>query len=399
MESEICGRLQDMSVREVLKLLCLSRRTGTLHLSEGSESGRVDFHRGTILRAYTSSRFSNLGEVLVRVGIVTPEQIDEALRQQASASERLPLGRLLIQFGSATPQDVASAMRIQVEEVVQHMVGWRSGEYWFEIGSTPVEMEITQDVMGILLEVNLSIQAGLLDDADHGGRSATRQGNRDESGDNTRTPEGSGNLRVLAGRSAAGQMESDALSPAGPGIRLAYVSERTTPGVLAAPLSRWKASLTRMTFSGAKGDLRGLTGDDRPTVLIIDLSERPRGRRSDRIEATVRLRVENPETMAVVVHAGLSPQQRGRLVGAGVKEFIDIGAGSSPALVESTALDAGEALSQVIQKMVLGHVAKSPVGGDPGRRGANGGPDDEDFSENIGIVSGRSNVSKNSHRR
>ncbi len=399
MDSEICGRLHDMSVREVLKLLCLSRRTGTLHLSDGSESGRVDFHRGTILRAYTSSQFSNLGEVLVRIGIVTPGQIDEALRQQRSASERLPLGRLLIQFGSATPQDVASAMRIQVEEVIQRMIDWRSGEYWFEIGSTPVEMEITQDVMDILLEVNLSIQARLLDDPGDPGRSGTRPGKRGESGAPTRTPGGSGNLRLLEGRSAAERKEDDALSPAGPSIRLAYVADRTTPGTLATALSRWKASLTRMTFGEARDNLRGLTGDDRPSILIIDLSERLRGRRSDRIEAAVRLRAKNPETAAVVVHAGLSPQQRKGLVEAGIRDFIDIGAGSSPALVESTARDAGEALGRVIQKMVLGYVAEGPMGGSPRSRGENGGLDNEDLSVRIGTVSGRDNVYKNSRGR
>lgn len=158
-ESEICGRISDFSVREMLYLICLSRRTGTLLVRDGTDHGRIDFFNGTIVRASVSSGFSNVGDLLVRSGAITPEQLEEGLRQQRAEGGRMPLGRLLIRLGSATEAEVRSALREQVEEVAQTLLGWRQGEYQLVATVASPDDEFVQDISDVLLAANLNIHA------------------------------------------------------------------------------------------------------------------------------------------------------------------------------------------------------------------------------------------------
>ena len=65
--------------------------------------------RATGLDALTQA--SKLGEILVAMGLITPAQLDEALRLQLSW--RLPLGTCLEKLGHATSAQVAQALELQ----------------------------------------------------------------------------------------------------------------------------------------------------------------------------------------------------------------------------------------------------------------------------------------------
>jgi uncharacterized protein DUF4388 len=156
-ESELCGRIRDFPVREMLFLICLSRRTGTLLLRDGGTQGRVDFFNGTIVRATVSSGFSNVGNLLMRSGAVTEAQLEQALRLQRAQGTRVPIGRVLIRLGCASEPQVRSALREQVEEVTQALLGLKDGEYQLVATIALPEDEFVQDIPDVLLAANLNI--------------------------------------------------------------------------------------------------------------------------------------------------------------------------------------------------------------------------------------------------
>jgi hypothetical protein len=156
-EAELGGRLTDFPVREILFLVCMSRRTGTLLLRNGSDQGRLEFVNGTIVRSSVSSGFTNIGNLLVRRGAITSSQLAEGLRAQREGGGRLPLGRVLIRLGHAQEPEVRSALREQVEEVAQALLSWREGEYHLLAGLPPPQDDIAQDIPDVLLAASLNI--------------------------------------------------------------------------------------------------------------------------------------------------------------------------------------------------------------------------------------------------
>lgn len=60
-----------------------------------------------------SDKQNMLGEILVQLGIVTPEQLAFALQEQAK-TPGVKLGQVLVQFGYCTPQQIMSAISRQL---------------------------------------------------------------------------------------------------------------------------------------------------------------------------------------------------------------------------------------------------------------------------------------------
>ena len=58
------GKLEDVSLADVMQFVHLGRRTGTLSLSRGSEDAEIGFHRGQIVNAWGHSS-RRLSELLV----------------------------------------------------------------------------------------------------------------------------------------------------------------------------------------------------------------------------------------------------------------------------------------------------------------------------------------------
>ncbi len=55
-----------------------------------------------------------IGEILVKMGVVTPQQIQEALRQQMGGDTH-KLGEILVEMGSCATEDVTAALAEQAE--------------------------------------------------------------------------------------------------------------------------------------------------------------------------------------------------------------------------------------------------------------------------------------------
>lgn len=127
------GPLRELSLTDVIQLLHLSRKTGTLSISaDGApRPGLIYFDQGFVVGARSAGEGSPLGMLLVMAGKATVGQVDAALEEQRRAPGRR-IGALLVETQGIAAPDVERQLRFQVEETVFELVRWIEGYFTFE---------------------------------------------------------------------------------------------------------------------------------------------------------------------------------------------------------------------------------------------------------------------------
>jgi len=132
----LAGTLKDFGLPDIVQLIGLQRKTGTLHLKTAGESVKVIFEGGNIVAAESSiARPSDrIGNALVTQGAITQEQLDQALAIQKQTMQRL--GHVLISEKIVAEDALRKAVEAQLFQVVFRLFRWREGDYNFETQAT-----------------------------------------------------------------------------------------------------------------------------------------------------------------------------------------------------------------------------------------------------------------------
>ena len=122
----IKGSLKEASLADVLQLLALGQKTGCLTVTDRMNLGYIYFDRGHIVYASIVNRRDRLGDILLKNGRITNEQLGAAIEQQANERERR-LGEILIMQGAITQGDLERYIQMQIEEAVYYLFTWTRG--------------------------------------------------------------------------------------------------------------------------------------------------------------------------------------------------------------------------------------------------------------------------------
>jgi tetratricopeptide (TPR) repeat protein len=132
----IKGSLKEASLPDVIQLLFLGRRTGCLALADRHNFGTIYLDEGQIVYASIVNRRDRLGDILMRSGRISPEQLQEAIDAQTDDREH-KLGEILVGQGRLSRAELEGYMRLQIEEAVYFLFTWTSGTFNFEAGVRP----------------------------------------------------------------------------------------------------------------------------------------------------------------------------------------------------------------------------------------------------------------------
>ncbi len=132
----LAGTLKDFGLPDIVQLIGLQRKTGTLHLKTPGEAVKVIFEAGNIVAAESSMNrpSDRIGNALVTQGALTQEQLGEALKVQKQTMQRL--GHVLISEKIVSEEKLRKAVEAQLFQVVFRLFRWREGEYNFETQNT-----------------------------------------------------------------------------------------------------------------------------------------------------------------------------------------------------------------------------------------------------------------------
>jgi hypothetical protein len=126
------GPLKELNIHDVFQLLDLGRKTGMLRISSElrQNAGTVFFESGAVIAAQISSNPHPFGEVLLKQGKLTEEDLARARGMQA-AGDRRRLGEILVAIDAITRRELERCVRAQVEEVVFELLSWSEGYFSF----------------------------------------------------------------------------------------------------------------------------------------------------------------------------------------------------------------------------------------------------------------------------
>lgn len=147
------GNLRDFSTTQLLNLINLARKTGTLTV-EGSHAAQLAFREGKLIHATLGEPAANsLPTILQRAGKLTPRQ-SQAIQNNAGTTGDKQLGHLLIQAGYVTQSDIIQSVRSHVLDVVYKVFTWAEGLFRFDANKLPPGDRITIpiDLESVIME-------------------------------------------------------------------------------------------------------------------------------------------------------------------------------------------------------------------------------------------------------
>lgn len=136
------GTLKDFGIADILQLIGQQTKTGVLYIKSKQEEVEVSFLEGNVIRALSKTRKSRelLGSMLVRSGLLTEEELENALEIQKRTLKRL--GDILVAEGRLTPEQLREMTALQTTETLYRLFGWKNGTY--EFVQQDVELDAAQ---------------------------------------------------------------------------------------------------------------------------------------------------------------------------------------------------------------------------------------------------------------
>jgi hypothetical protein len=147
------GNLRDFSTVQLLNLINLARKTGTLTIDGTETQANLSFKGGKLIYAMLDREGDRLTAVLQQAGKITGEQARTILSHAGDRSDK-ELGRLLISAGHVSQTDVIKSIRAYVLSNVYPLFTWPEGSFYFESSLRPVEDRITVpiDLENVIME-------------------------------------------------------------------------------------------------------------------------------------------------------------------------------------------------------------------------------------------------------
>ncbi len=148
------GNLRDFSTTQLLNLINLARKTGTLSIQNNGEESHMSFQEGKLIYAYMGDERSNhLAEILHKAGKLSKEQANIIETRVQGKTDR-QIGYLLIQAGHVTQSDIMQSVRQNVLNIVYKLFTWAEGLFQFEANKLPSPNYITLpiDLESVIME-------------------------------------------------------------------------------------------------------------------------------------------------------------------------------------------------------------------------------------------------------
>ncbi len=157
------GKLDQFPLTDLLQILASTGKSGKMSLTRRDGQGVIVLRRGKIIYAASSSARETLGNLMLCQGLIDEGQLKEALELQYQAQEEKLLGTILIEIGAVTREQLEEVLKQQVGKVVSEIMEWPSGYFRFDLTEIVDRGEIGVDAEDFLLSEGLGADEVLLD--------------------------------------------------------------------------------------------------------------------------------------------------------------------------------------------------------------------------------------------
>jgi hypothetical protein len=136
-EGALRGEIQGSTMPEVFADLHARRATGTLVVTGASVRRTAQLQDGRVQFAASTDRDDRFNQVLVKAGVIKLKDLLRAVEIALTTRDRL--GEVLVRMKMVEPGDVEKWVRAQVRGILFNMIEQSSGQWSFEPGPIPAE--------------------------------------------------------------------------------------------------------------------------------------------------------------------------------------------------------------------------------------------------------------------
>lgn len=154
----LSGELEEFRLVELLQVMGMSANTGALHLRDTvGRTGLIYFDDGAVVSCIElDTEALTLGHVLQQLDLASASQIDHAYQQQTQDPLGKRIGERLIDLGILTPDQLDTGLRTQALWTARGLALWKQGRYEFHpserlpTDTASLRIDPTQAVMEML---------------------------------------------------------------------------------------------------------------------------------------------------------------------------------------------------------------------------------------------------------
>jgi CheY-like chemotaxis protein len=150
----LLGRLEDLSLTDIIQIVYLSRRTGVLEIVDDRGRHTVLFRHGLIVNA-SSPEHPDLVAWLEKA-MAIPSAAAPGLRKMEESG--IPSGTAALDLNVIAAEDLADAIRNRVLNVVTPLLTSREGEFNFILSERVTELDVEYDPEALFKEGGLAPQ-------------------------------------------------------------------------------------------------------------------------------------------------------------------------------------------------------------------------------------------------
>lgn len=141
------GNLRDFSITQLLNLVNLAHKTGTLAIEGPKDTAWVSFRKGKLAYSQMGRDDSHLASILYRAKKISPSQ-HKMIRARAGGMSDKELGLLLVNANYITQEDILASLQAEFIGTIHRLFTWAEGRFGFENNVLPPNDKI-------LLRINL----------------------------------------------------------------------------------------------------------------------------------------------------------------------------------------------------------------------------------------------------
>jgi len=150
------GSLSNVPLADVIQIVTTGHKSGLLSLERNEARAKVYVEQGKIQVAHMTPG-THLGEILVRMDLLTTREVQEILDRQSREHAGIPLGMMAVQAALIKEADLQRALRRQAVEVLAELLTWRDGTFEFAerpVGASQAPTEGGHDAMQLLMDAD-----------------------------------------------------------------------------------------------------------------------------------------------------------------------------------------------------------------------------------------------------
>lgn len=146
------GSFSSFKLTDVLTLLSMSRKSGTLAIASGDQTSFVTFVNGSLVYAGSNQEKLRLSAILLRKKKITRDQFEPI--DQLMRSEGGRFGQIAVQRGVMSEDQLRDSLKVQVSEVLFDAFVWTTGTFSFsdELNLPDYAVTITVDLPNLIME-------------------------------------------------------------------------------------------------------------------------------------------------------------------------------------------------------------------------------------------------------